>query len=146
MQKAILVDIDGTLANVDHRVHYVQSKNKNWKAFSEEMVNDKINPWCETLIKAMAAKDYKILFITGRGESYRDHTVEWLKKHKVEYDDLFMRAASDHREDSEIKLELYKKNIEPKYNALFVIEDRASVVKMWRENGLVCLQCDVGDF
>ncbi len=146
MQKAILVDIDGTLADVNHRVHHVQAQTKDWKAFNEGMVHDELNLWCRDLILAMKDKGYKTVFITGRGESYRTETLEWMKKHKIEVDELFMRPKSDRREDSDVKKEIYVDQIKDKYEVLFVVEDRASVVKMWREIGLVCLQCDVGDF
>jgi hypothetical protein len=29
---------------------------------------------------------------------------------------------------------------------LFIVEDRTSVVEMWRAQGFVCLQCAPGDF
>jgi len=29
---------------------------------------------------------------------------------------------------------------------LFIVEDRSSVVDMWRAQGLVCLQCAPGEF
>lgn len=146
MQKAILVDIDGTLADVEHRVHHVQSETKNWKAFNEGMVFDELNLWCADLIKAMSNEGYKILFITGRSEPYREHTLKWLKENKIEFDDLYMRPTKDQREDFEVKKEIYIDEIKSAYKVLFVVEDRASVVKMWRGIGLVCLQCDWGDF
>ena len=146
MQKAILVDIDGTLADVEHRVHHVQAKTKDWKAFNDGMIHDELNHWCADLIKAMKKEAYKIVFITGRGESYREPTVDWMNKNKIEYDELFMRPKADRREDFEVKKELYENSIKEQYKVLFVVEDRASVVKMWRELGLVCLQCDWGDF
>jgi hypothetical protein len=57
-----------------------------------------------------------------------------------------MRALADHRDDWVMKKEIYHKEIAPNYQIEFVIEDKASVVKMWRELNLVCLQCDWGDF
>jgi hypothetical protein len=33
-----------------------------------------------------------------------------------------------------------------KRKVLFVVEDRNRVVEMWREEGLVCLQCAPGEF
>lgn len=146
MDKAILVDIDGTLADIEHRVHHVQAVEKNWKAFNQEMHKDKLNFWCLDLIKAMQDQNFKVIFITGRGEDTRESTIAWLEKHKVTYAELFMRPLKDRRDDFEVKKEIYQKIISKKYKVSFVVEDRASVVKMWRELGLVCLQCDVGDF
>lgn len=39
-----------------------------------------------------------------------------------------------------------RKNIKDKYDVLFAIDDRSSVVDMWRDLGLVCLQCAEGAF
>ena len=146
MEKAILVDLDGTLADIEHRVHHVQSDQKDWKSFNEGMHADELNHWCADLVKAMQGESYKIIFITGRGESTRPMTVEWLEKKAITYDHLYMRPLKDRREDFEVKKEIYEKQIKDDYKVVFVVEDRASVVKMWRSIGLVCLQCDWGDF
>jgi uncharacterized HAD superfamily protein len=146
MPKAIIVDIDGTLADVEHRVHHVRSNDKNWHAFNEGMSDDSLNFWCLDLICAMKNEETETLLVTGRGEEYRQHTEEWLKKHNVPYSKLFMRKARDHRGDDLIKREIYDTKIKDHYKILFVVDDRLSVVRMWREIGLVCLQCDWGDF
>jgi hypothetical protein len=39
----IVFDIDGTLANIEHRLHHVRSKPKNWPAFDAGIPNDKVN-------------------------------------------------------------------------------------------------------
>jgi FMN phosphatase YigB (HAD superfamily) len=145
-EKAIIVDLDGTLCDVEHRVHHVQGEKKNWKKFFDLMVHDDLNHWCFELMAAMALRNYKILFVTGRDEAYRDPTEEWLKRHAVAYEHLFMRAAIDYRPDSDVKEEIYRELIEKKYQVLFVVDDRKSVVERWREMGLVCLQCAPGEF
>ncbi len=57
-----------------------------------------------------------------------------------------MRPSKDYRPDTEIKEEIYNNEIKDKYNVLFCVDDRACVVKQWRKMGIVCLQCDEGDF
>lgn len=147
MKKAIIVDIDGTLADVEHRVHHVQAKAKNWRAFNDAMDMDELNIWCAKLIDAMKAQSFDILFVTGRDEDYRDKTETWLKIYNINYDKLFMRASIDFRPDHEVKKEIYLKEIKQKWEVVFVVDDRLSVVEMWRkELNLVCLQCDWGDF
>jgi hydroxymethylpyrimidine pyrophosphatase-like HAD family hydrolase len=37
MMKTIVCDIDGTVANIEHRRQYVATKPKNWKAFNAGM-------------------------------------------------------------------------------------------------------------
>lgn len=146
MKKAIIVDLDGTLCDVEHRVEFVKMSPKNWKEFNDRMIHDPINHWCLELILAMKEQHYQIIFVTGRGEDYRAHTEQWLKKNLVPYDALFMRKQNDFREDDDVKETLYRENIEENYQVLFVVDDRQSVVKRWRELKLICLQCDWGNF
>tara|TARA_R110000868_G_scaffold132380_3_gene343185 strand:- start:12195 stop:12638 length:444 start_codon:yes stop_codon:yes gene_type:complete len=147
MKKAIIVDIDGTLADVEHRVHHVRASTKDWKSFNEGMGKDKLNHWCAKLIDAMKTQGYEILFVTGRDENYRETTLAWMKQHQVSFDKLYMRAAVDFRPDDEVKKEIYLQEIKDHWEVTFVVDDRLSVVKMWREQlNLVCLQCDWGDF
>ncbi|MDO9183936.1 MAG: HAD family acid phosphatase [Bacteriovorax sp.] len=144
--KAILVDLDGTLCDVEHRVHHVQGSNKNWKAFNELMVHDELNHWCFELMAAMTSRDYKIIFVTGRGEANRAATENWLKKHSVDYEHLYMRGLLDQREDADVKEDIYYQKIEQNYQVLFVVDDRKSVVERWRKLELICLQCAPGNF
>ena len=39
----IIFDMDGTLADVSHRKHFVENNPKNWEAFYKAMINDKPN-------------------------------------------------------------------------------------------------------
>ncbi|EQC48887.1 polynucleotide kinase domain protein [Bacteriovorax sp. BSW11_IV] len=147
MERAIIVDLDGTLCDCEHRVHHVNGEGKkNWKEFNELMGEDKLNKWCLDLIHAMAGTGHKILFVTGREDQYRAKTKEWLARHYVPYDELHMRSTGDFREDSDIKKDIFQQDLSKRYEVTFVVDDRKSVVTMWREIGLVCLQCDWGDF
>ena len=144
--KAIIVDLDGTLCDVEHRVHHVQKKPRDWRAFNQAMDQDESYFWCIELIAAMKARGYKILFVTGRDENFRELTAAWLKRHHVVHDELYMRRANDFREDADVKEEIYFQKIEKVAQVLFVVDDRKSVVERWRKLELVCLQCAPGDF
>ena len=43
--KAVIVDIDGTISDVEHRRHHLMAKPKNWKAFNAAMQFLKIKKW-----------------------------------------------------------------------------------------------------
>lgn len=149
MEKAIIVDLDGTLTNVDHRLHHIQKEPKDWNTFNHHVEGDALNIWCAQIITAMRNSGYKTVLLTGRREKYRDKTEAWLKKHDIQYEVLHMRKDHEdsfRRPDHQIKRDIYQKEIAPKYNVLFVLEDRLKVVRMWREIGVTCLQCDWGDF
>lgn len=59
---------------------------------------------------------------------------------------LFMRATGDHRPDSVVKLELFNKFVRDNYHVRFVLDDRNSVIGMWRSLGLDAFQVNEGNF
>lgn len=139
--RTIIVDLDGTLADIGHRLHHVQSGRKNWPAFFKTMHLDTLNIWCCELMVAMKQAGFRIAIVSGRPDDYKDVIQAWLKQHDVPYDELHLRKAGDFRKDDIVKREILHAHFD-KNEILFVVDDRESVVKMWREEGLVCLQCD----
>lgn len=155
MRKAIIVDIDGTLANNTHRRHWVEQEPKNWKRFNELMHLDTVNEWCASLCRQMQnfdehnySTDFDIVFVTGRHEEYRDITEALISKARIFSSDtvLLMRSSGDSRTDYIVKKEIYDNQIKGKYEILFCVDDRKQVVDMWRREGLVVLQCEEGNF
>jgi len=110
------------------------------------MSKDGLNIWCSTIVEQMFHGNIDVLLLTARPEGFRSQTVEWLRRYQVPFSGLFMRLASDHREDTLIKAEIYEHQIMKEYNVLFALEDRKRVAEMWRDKGLVCLQCAEGDY
>ena len=157
----IIVDIDGTIADCSARLHFItQFKDDkeatfkaDWDAFYENCdKDDAIEPTC-TLVRTLRSAGWGVILITGRSSLAREKTIEWLEGHKIPWDLILMRKHGDHTDDSELKRAwlhdmregriVLPKNISvPK----IVLEDRSRVVKMWREEGLVALQCAEGDF
>lgn len=60
--------------------------------------------------------------------------------------ELHMREEGDMRQDSVVKEEIYRKEIEPRFNVHLVLDDRNQVVDMWRKLGLPCWQVAEGNF
>jgi FMN phosphatase YigB (HAD superfamily) len=137
--RTIIVDLDGTLADVGHRLHHLQGR-KSWKRFFEGMPRDPVNVWCRTLMTAMKREGYGIAIITGRPDEYETAIRTWLLNHDVPYDRLHMRKSGDFRADDIVKKEILDAHFR-KEDILFVVDDRQTVVDMWRREGLVCLQC-----
>jgi T4 RnlA family RNA ligase len=130
-----LVDIDGTLAINNTRNPF------EWHRVDE----DDLNPAVATLVEKLG-RDTKIIVLSGRSSVCRDLTIAWLKKHKIEYHDLFMRSAEDSRADDILKSELYYLHVRGKYNVLGVIDDRPKVCRMWRDLGLNVFQVGNPDY
>jgi FMN phosphatase YigB (HAD superfamily) len=137
-------DIDGTLADVSERLHHVRAKPKNWNAFFAAMAQDKAIASMVRLCNLLHEAGVRIVLCSGRPERYRTDTLSWLAREGVRYDELRLRRDGDRRSDTISKREMLA-GIDPAH-VLFIVEDRASVVEMWRAQGFVCLQCAPGEF
>ncbi|HXH76282.1 MAG TPA: hypothetical protein VNJ08_15025 [Bacteriovoracaceae bacterium] len=142
---AIIVDLDGTLADIRVRLKHLENGKKDWKKFHATIETDDLHEWCREIVNRMA-KDHMIIIVSGRIDTLKVQTEEWLNQHDVKWDHLFMRPHDDHRPDQVLKLEIFETYIKPEFKVLFVLDDRTKVVNMWRDQGLVCLQCAPGDF
>jgi len=130
---AIIVDIDGTIAEMHDRGPFDWSK-----VWSDTPHTDII-----CLVKLLAT-EHRVLFVSWRDEVCREETQAWLDRQWLT-GKLYMRKESDSRKDSHIKYEILQSLIE-NYCIVYVIDDRDQVVKMWREAGLRCLQVAPGNF
>jgi hydroxymethylpyrimidine pyrophosphatase-like HAD family hydrolase len=146
----VICDIDGTIANCEHRKHYVTERPKNHEAFYAGVKDDtpiwSVIGLVQTLL-AYEGRQIELVFVTGRPERCRTDTVEWLKNTHLypnEYT-LLMRKDKDYRQDYIVKQEILDTHID-KSRVWFVLDDRKQVVDMWRRNGLTCLQVADGDF
>ncbi|MFF3178654.1 polynucleotide kinase [Rhodococcus pyridinivorans] len=135
---AWLVDIDGTLAHMSDRSPF------HWHRVGE----DAVSPAVEAAVRAFAAGPDRaaIVLLSGRDGVCRPETEEWLARHDIPYDELYMRPAGDNRKDSIVKAELFDRHIRHRYRIIAVLDDRDQVVRMWRRMGLVCFQVAEGDF
>lgn len=138
--KAIICDLDGTLALHNNRSPYDYNK----------LGTDLLNQPIAEIVRAFAwYKNYTVIYLSGREDSCRDLTEQWLEKQHVPTDPphiLLMRSAKDHRKDAIVKQELFDNYVRENYWVKFVLDDRDQVVKMWRELGLTCLQVAYGNF
>jgi hypothetical protein len=104
----LVLDIDGTLADVSHREHYVDKSEPDWDSFFNPTEVEKDKPILEaqdTFPLLPEAFD-EIYFLTGRPESLRDTTTVWLKEHfgiDVGEADLWMREDGDERSSVFVK-------------------------------------------
>src|SRR5689334_13648286 len=109
MKRVVLCDIDGTVALMGkgepgRRAFY------HWDRVGEDDPNEPI----VELVDVLRSR-FEIVFLSGRDEMCRDSTMRWLLDHGVAEpgDRLYMRPHRDNRPDTEVKLEIYRREIEP---------------------------------
>jgi hypothetical protein len=136
----VVIDLDGTLADVRHRLPLIQRDAPDYDAFFAAVGGDDLHDWCRSLMVALA-DDYRVVIVSGRPERTRAATEEWLKRHDVPYHELHLvRSERElYTPDQELKRRWLKSyGVE---RILFAVDDRQKVVNMWRDEGIVCLQC-----
>lgn len=133
----VIVDIDGTLANANHRLHHVRTQPKNWPAFFAAAIHDPVNEPVYNWVCALAPT-HTVTVVSGRAlDQSQEITVDWLREKNVPYNYLFMRNSYDYREDWLVKSEILRRL--PQHLIDFSIDDRWQVVeKCWRANGVRC--------
>ncbi|MEK7858147.1 MAG: hypothetical protein AAB320_03315 [Elusimicrobiota bacterium] len=141
----IVFDLDGTIADIAHRVHLVKRPRPDWPRFFKSCSGDKVNAWCLELAKAMAAAGYKIVVVSARSREAAQETKDWFAQHwdpaGFKYSVELIRAQGDSTPDQILK-QAWLNTSGLLDRILFVVDDRTRVVDMWRANGLTCLQCD----
>ncbi len=143
-----IFDLDGTLADIEHRRHFISGEKKDWDSFYEACDADEpimpIIRFCNTV---MTSADVWIW--SGRSGAVREKTEAWLRQWVPLFKpyNLRMREEQDFRSDVSVKTEWWRDTLELDRNRVTcVFEDRTSVVKMWRSFGVVCCQVAEGDF
>ena len=143
----IIFDMDGTLSLPGDRLKYLQQDPKDWDAFYEACDQDAPNAHIVCLCRQLSGETI-IKIVTGRRESVRQKTFDWLERHSIyiRNTDLYMRKDGDFRPDTVVKPELIVdiKDVNDEIQCIF--EDRTSMVDAWRNLGFTCLQVSEGDF
>lgn len=108
--KCIVVDLDGTLCNIEHRRHFVLPPantlvgpdgsmvqvlgkfdpveldqelpkfKKNWAGFFDGIANDTLNVWCLNIVNKFA-NTHEIVYCSGRSENHKKVTLDWIRTH-----------------------------------------------------------------
>ena len=125
-----------------HSCNFVAVDNMYCIYFFEYMEFDTINDHVFQMAHALQSDGYVIIVCSGRNEKHRAITEKQLAFGKLKPQALMMRADDDYRPDYEVKQEMLAQMREEGLDPKISVDDRPSVVKMWREQGLTCF--DVG--
>jgi len=136
LKKIVVCDIDGTVADCEHRKHYLEGEKKDWKGFFSEMGKDTPRHHIYDDAMDMAVHhDGELIFVSARPEDYREETEEWLRYYGMDHLHLIMRRSGDKRPDVDVKEDIYNKYLQH-YEIVKVYDDRPCVIRMWESNGL----------
>ena len=163
MTPLYIFDLDGTLALIDHRRHFLddQAAPKRWQKFFAACVDDQPNEPVIRTLQALRRSGAECWIWSGRSDEVRSQTVEWLCKHGgfgnpsgtlpawpfMHPHRFRMRRAGDYMPDDELKMHwLTEMSQADRSRLVAVFDDRAKVVRMWRSLGVACFQVAEGYF
>lgn len=142
----IIFDMDGTLADINHRRHFVERKPKDWNSFYEGMIGDTPIQPVVMMAQLLKSAGHRIIIATGRPSKYNNITLQFLQYNDIPYDAAYLRTDKDYRPDTVVKENMLRKMRLNGYDPTIAFDDRKSVVEMWRANGLFVFQVDEGNF
>lgn len=108
MRPLAVFDIDGVLADVSHRVHFLEEGRSDWGGFFGSASRDGVHPEGLALVTE-AAEDCEIAYLTGRPEWCRRDTTRWLSRHGLPDGTLVMRRNGDRRPARVLKPQLLRR-------------------------------------
>lgn len=136
--KAVVVDVDGTVALMVGRSPYDETR----------VHEDRPNHTVIRIVQSLYKDGYEILFVSGRHDVCKEATFEWLSRYVIPTEDfeLLMRKDGDNRKDFIVKREIFDAEIRHNYNVVACLDDRKQVVDMYRSLGLTVMQVAEGNF
>lgn len=152
--KYLISDIDGTVADCGWRQRWARAARNTkhpaeraeaWREFHRRCVDDPAWTAERELLQVMAAADYRIIYLTGRTDEFRQETLTWLARHSFPFPYLLlMRPVASTARNTDYKMgqfqHITKRILAPGEKISFVLEDDERCVAMWRSLGLTCFQ------
>ena len=148
-----IFDIDGTLCNIEHRLHFLQRK--DWDGFYKACIHDAPNKPVIDVLSALCRTGAEVWLFSGRSEDVRNETIQWIHSNTyfatIEFLEnpalLTMRPSKDYTEDHLLKESWLLNMLDVDRKRLVaVFDDRKRVVDMWRSHGVACFQVAPGEF
>lgn len=132
--KVIVWDLDGTLCDNSHRLHYLDAEKIDWDAYLDECDKDLL---IDPTARLLASVDRRIvnIFLTGRNESARYKTKTWITKHlgiMTNPVSLIMRPIGDHCTNVVFKRRELGK-LKQAYDIVLMIDDHPGISKVCEE-------------
>jgi hypothetical protein len=147
-----VVDIDGVVADVRHRVRYLEQFPPDWMSFFAEAGLDPPLPVGLAHVHALVAEGYEVVWLTGRPEWLRDTTASWLAEQGLPGGVLLMRPNGDRRPARRLKSSAVRALAEGRRvfnhvpagprHVVLVLDDDTSVVATLRAEGWPVEQAD----
>ena len=128
-----VVDVDGVLADVRHRLGHLQRRPEDWAAFFAAAPEDP--PLAEGLeVARRLAEVCEVVYLSGRPEQCRQDTLDWFARHGLPSGELHLRSRRDHRPASVVKVEALRR-LAARAPVSVLVDDDPEVLRAARDAG-----------
>ena len=117
-----VIDLDGVLADVRHRLHHVARRPKDWPAFFAAAPQDPLLEEGARVVRALAGV-HDVVYVSGRPEHCRADTVRWLARHDLPEAPVHLRPPTDRRPGRFYKVDALRRLAEQQPVAVLVDDD-----------------------
>ncbi len=134
------MDIDGVVADVRHRLEYLDRRPKDWEAFFRACVRDPVLPEGRAVAVRLAS-EHTLIYLTGRPERWRTETESWLAAAGLPAGVVHMRSDTDRRPSAVVKVGVLRR-LGRQTPIGMVVDDDPHVVRAVRIAGFPVLMAD----
>lgn len=142
-QKAIIIDLEGTLSDHTHRVYHYY--NKDYDKYNGLFLKDPVNEkFVSDLINCTSNLDIKIILCTAKEHHHERDVILWLVNNEIDFIYEFrFRNTGDKRSSVEVKKDMLHELVR-KYDIIHAYDDRTDICAMYRKNGIPYTQVNCG--
>ena len=102
-----VIDIDGVLADVRHRVRFLERPAPDYRRFFAAAPRDPLLSEGRDVVRRLA-EVCEIVYLSGRPEYCRHDTLDWFARHDLPTGDLHLRPHRDYRPARLFKVEVLR--------------------------------------
>ncbi len=142
-RKAVIVDLDDVFFYTNPI--FTKAKNLNlsgddlWKFFNKYAGSCPANMWALEIVKLYSRAGLKPIFITARSKELQIITIDAIVGYIGWCFELYMRELNDRRPSEAVKEDILTKEVLPRYNIRFALDDDIKNCEMFAKYGIPVL-------
>ena len=141
--RAVVVDVDGVLADAQGRQHHLDWDRRDWDAFFDAVGDDPVVDEVRTLL-SLLDPTLVVLLVTARPQRIREATRAWLDAHGLRWDLLVMRPEREHAPAAVFKRDVVDELRDEGFVLELALEDDPRNRAMYLAAGVPCLYVHSG--
>ncbi|MGH8981378.1 MAG: HAD family acid phosphatase [Acidimicrobiales bacterium] len=140
---AVVFDIDGVLSDATSRQHFLERRERDWRAFFEACGDDPVIEEVARLLELLDSS-LSVVLLTGRPSRVQPQTLAWLERYGLRWDLLVMRDRGDYDHVTDYKRRTVADLRAHGLDLQLALEDDPSNHAMFVEEGVPCVYIHSG--